>query len=386
MTKTTTVRRIAGAVGAVVALAVPFLATQAASAATRPAVDPAPTSVTLPLFGAPLTVDITTDGTGSLTNVAVNPADGLTATTLKPNRVVFQNTGGTATVTVTNRDGRQSVSVRAGTLADLSGSGRWSGDVFETGTPTMVDYTVGDRGDGTPDITGVSTSDATAVVGATRYSVEDDEQEARASIAFSSGSQTRSVSIKVKVSTSDGTPRATLRISLGRVHGVPQPAADVAGPHSWDGQLCDGTLAHIDYTVALDGTISVVSATPTPASIRTGEHSVQVRFSQTERVHLRAELEDGLIALDVFESFRCGGTPGTNATIGTESGDDRGQDDDHEGSDDHATGPHGESGAGASHDDENEDEHESEGSENHSGSDHSSGPRGESGRNGGERD
>ena len=386
MTKTTTMRRVAVAVGAVVALAVPFLATQAASAAARPAVDPAPTSVTLPLFGAPLTVDITTDATGSLTNVAVNPADGLTATTLKPNRVVFQNAAGTATVTVTNREGRQSVTVRAGTLADLTGSGRWSGDVFETGTATTVDYTVGDRGDGTPDITGVSTSDATAVVGATRYSVEDDEQEARASIAFSSGTQTRSVTITVKVSTSDGTPRASLRVSLGRLRGVPQPAADVAGPHSWDGQLCNGTPAHIDYTIGLDGTISGVSATPSPESIRTGEHSTQVRFSQTERVHLRAELEGGLIALDVSESFRCGGTPGTNATIGTESGDDHGQDGDHEGSDDHATGPRGESGSGGSHDGGSEGEHESEGSGSHSGSDHSSGPEGESGHNGGEHD
>lgn len=381
-------RKSAGVIGAAVALVAPMLASQAAHAATAPKVDPVPVSVTLPLFGAPLTVDITADATGSLTNVAVNPADGLTATTLKPNRVVFENTGGTATITVTNRDGRQSVTVRAGSLADISGAGHWSGDLFGTGTPTTVDYTVSALGDGSPDITGVTTSDATAVIGATKYSVEDDEQEARVTIGFTSGSQTRSVTIRVKVATVEGATRASLRISLGQLRGAPQPAADVAGPHSWDGQLCDATPAHIDYTVALDGTISGVSATPTPASVRTGEHSTQVRFSDTERVHLRAELENGLITLDISESFRCGGTPGTNATVSIAPGDDHGLDGEHEGDDDHATGPHGDDNGSESeseNESENENEHEggSENESNHSGSEHGSGPAGESGHGGG---
>jgi hypothetical protein len=368
-----------------------MLATQAAHAATTPRVDPAPVSVTLPLFGAPLTVDVTTDATGSLTNVAVNPADGLTATTLKPNRVVFENTGGTATVSVVNRDGRQSVTVRAGTLADISGSGQWSGDLFGTGTPTTVNYTVAALGDGSPDITGVTSSDATAVIGATSYSVEDDEQEARAVLGFASGSQTRSVTIRVQLATVEGVSRASLRISMGRLRGAPQPAADVAGPHTWDGQLCDATPAHIDYTVAMDGTISGVTATPTPESVRGGDHSSQVRFSTTERVHLRAELENGLITLDVSESFRCTGTPGTNATVSIAPGEDHGLDGNHGGGDDHATGPHADdNGSESGNDNENEGEHQggSEHNDNHSGSEHGSGPVGESGHggSGGEHD
>ena len=61
MTRTSSFRRGAGALGALVALAVPMLVTGAAHALTLPAVDPALTSITLPLFGAPLTVDVTTD-------------------------------------------------------------------------------------------------------------------------------------------------------------------------------------------------------------------------------------------------------------------------------------------------------------------------------------
>lgn len=387
MTRTSSFRRGAGALGALVALAVPMLVTGTAHALTLPAVDPALTSITLPLFGAPLTVDVTTDATGSLTNVAVNPADGLTAIGLKPNRVVFENAAGTGTVTVTNRNGRQSVTVRAGSLADVSGPGRWSGDLFGTGSTTTVDFTVGDKGDGSPDITGVATSDATAVIGATRYSTEDDEQEAKVLITFVSGAESRTVAIRVEVSNEDGVQRASLRVTLGRTRGVAQPAAEVAGPHAWDGQLCNGTAAHIDYVVGLDGTISGVSATPVPDSVRGGEHSTQVRFATGERVHLRAELEGGLITLDVSESFRCATVPGTNAVVALEPGDDSdgGREDD----DDHSTGPRGDSGSEGEHEDEQEGEHEDEQEhedEEGSGSGRDSGPRGESGRSRGNDD
>src|SRR5258706_15781173 len=84
------------------------LALQTASAA-----DPLPTTVTLPLFGAPLTLDITTDVGGGITNVAVDAADGTVATQLKPHKVVFQSpnlldpTGDPARVVVKSRHGGQ---------------------------------------------------------------------------------------------------------------------------------------------------------------------------------------------------------------------------------------------------------------------------------------
>src|SRR3954447_2469381 len=59
---------------------------------TTAAAAPAETSkTTLPLFGAPLTVDVSTNPGGGLAKVEVNPADTLTATKVHPNRVVFVN-------------------------------------------------------------------------------------------------------------------------------------------------------------------------------------------------------------------------------------------------------------------------------------------------------
>ena len=58
------------------------------STQTAAAADPVPTTVTLPLFGAPLTLGITTDVGGALTEVSVDPADNTVATTLKPHKVV----------------------------------------------------------------------------------------------------------------------------------------------------------------------------------------------------------------------------------------------------------------------------------------------------------
>ena len=135
-------------------------------------------------FGAPLTVDLTTDATGTLMNVTVNPADGLTATSLKPNSVQFQTASGTAFITVINHEGRQSTTVRAGSLADISGNGEWKGDVFGTGQTTTVGYTIGANSDGSPNISSVTSSDATAQIGALDSSNEDGEQTARVRIAF----------------------------------------------------------------------------------------------------------------------------------------------------------------------------------------------------------
>ena len=141
-----------------------------------PAVIAATNTVTLPL-PVPLTVTVSTDPGGALANVTVDPADGLVATHLRPGKVVFVNDTSGAKVTVQSHGNTQSVSARAGSLAQISGNGGWKGDVFGTGTITTVSYTVGDKGDGTPDITGVSSSDPTAVVSPTDYRSGDDDGE-----------------------------------------------------------------------------------------------------------------------------------------------------------------------------------------------------------------
>ena len=310
------------------------------SATTTPAPPAIPTITTLPLFGTQLTLDITTGPGGALANIAVNPADGLTAVELHPHEVVFVDAAGTTQVVVKSRGGGQRVEAKSGSLDDFTaggGAGGWSGDVFGTGTATTVGFNVVKNADGSPDITGITSSDPTAEIGAVEHESEDGEMKARAAIRFTSGAQSRTLSIKVTVETEDGATQARVSVSLSRLKGVAVPAADAAGPHQWAGQLCDGSAARIDYTVDASGTVSGVSATPSTASVHSNDHGIEVRFSEIERVRIRVRESDGQIKISVSERFHCDSPdPTVNTPISTttepgDEGDDSNHDGDHKG-------------------------------------------------------
>ncbi|MGD9701383.1 MAG: hypothetical protein AB7Q42_14955 [Acidimicrobiia bacterium] len=308
----------------------------AAPALVAPAATP--TTATLPLFGAPLTVDITAGPGGALASVAVNPADGLTATTLKPNKVVFVNEDGTAKVVVNARGGSQKIEARAGSLAEVSGPGGWSGDLFGTGVITTVGFDIAALSDGSPDIANITTSDPTAEIGFVEHETDDDgdgDQEAKVKIRFTDGTQSRTLSIKVEVETDDGTTRAKVKIALSNVKGVSLPAADVAGAHVWTGVLCDGTAAQIDYTVALDGSVSGVTATPEPDQLSAEGSKIHVRFATGERVKIRVRGDDGELKISVDEKIRCHDAPppsvNTDVAPDATRPDDDDHDDDHQG-------------------------------------------------------
>jgi hypothetical protein len=304
---------------------------------TAAAADPVPTTVTLPLFGAPLTLDITTGPGGALTEVAVDPADATVATTLKPHKVVFKSanltdpTGDPAKVVVKSRHGGQSVSARAGTLADVSGPGSWSGDVFGDGTVSTVAFTIGAAADGTPDITGITTTGAAAEVGEVKHWSGDGFHDksiaaARVSVKFTSatGDQSRSVSVSVSLwSDGDGNTSAKLNVSLGHLKGVAVDAAAAAGPHTWGGLLCESKPASIAYVVAEDGSVSDVVATPDTAEVSTHGSKTEVRFSRHERVRIKVREHDGLIKISVEEKIRCDSDdPTTNVSTSIPSDDD----------------------------------------------------------------
>ena len=157
------------AVRAVALAAVGLLAfgTHAAAEDTPPVTEPAAdataaapvvaasSAVTLPLFGAPLVVDINMDPAGNLVDVALNQPGDFTASTVKPNKVVFVNEVEGVSVKVKAKHGGERIDARAADLAGVSGPGQWSGDVFENGQATVVDFTVGAGADGAPDITAV---------------------------------------------------------------------------------------------------------------------------------------------------------------------------------------------------------------------------------------
>jgi hypothetical protein len=298
------------------------------AAATASAAAPVDTTVTLPLFGAPLSFDITTDPGGAITNVAVTPADANTvATKLRPHKVVFQSANptdptATARIVIESGHGGQSVSARAGSLAAFTGKpGSWSGDVFGTGIATSVNFNIAALADGTPDITGVSSSDATAVIGAVDHSSGDGHEgdsgsSARLSVKFTNaaGDQSRSLTIAVKVSTGeDGNASAKLSISLGRIRGV---AGKAVGTHTWSGLLCDNTTASIAYTVAADGTLTLGAIAPTTATSSTDHDATTVTFAAGERVRISSKMDDnGQVSVNVKVQIDCGSAnPTTNVT------------------------------------------------------------------------
>src|SRR3954452_11286178 len=81
--------------------------------ATADPVVAAQSTTTLPLFGVPLTVDVSTTPSGSLADVAVNPADNMTATSVHPNRVTFVNDANAGEVRLETRHGAERTGVVA---------------------------------------------------------------------------------------------------------------------------------------------------------------------------------------------------------------------------------------------------------------------------------
>ena len=286
-------------------------------------------AVTLPLFGAPLVVDINIDPGGNLVDVALNQPGDFTATTVKPNKVMFVNEVEGVSVKIKAKHGGERIEARAADLADVSGPGQWSGDLFENGQATVVDFTVGARDDGTPDITGVTvTSPLEFVVGETNYDTGDKHggEHARASVAikFTDSGQSRTLWIKVALRTSDDHTSAKLSIGLSRIKGAEIPEGETVGAHTWSGMLCDGTTATINYTVGEDGSIADVTATP-EAEIKSSEHGVKVRFATGESVRIKVRDNDGQLQVGADDRIRCDAAdPSVNTPIDPEAdtGDD----------------------------------------------------------------
>lgn len=347
--------------GAGVADATDSSTTSPGSSTTAPAPLPEVSSstATLPLIGAPLTVELTSGPGGALTSVAVNPADGFTATTVKPNKVVFLNEDGTAKVVVNNRHGGQQIEARAGSLADIIGPGGWSGDLFGTGTVTTVGFEVVEL-DGAPGITNVTSSDPTAEIGAAEQGSHDRGSYASVSIRFTNGTHSRTLRVKVVADPDDDRP-AVVKIGLSRIKGVSLPAGEVAGAQTWNGVLCDGTAAQIGYTVAEDGTISGVTVSPEPAEQSTDGNKIRVRFPGGERVSIRVRAHDGELRISVDEKVRCAAPPPeVNTEIDPEAGvsgtDGRDGRDGHDGRGRHGDDDHGDNRGDRNGDDDRDDD------------------------------
>ena len=233
-------------------------------------------------------------------------------------------------VRVKAKHGGERIEARAADLADVSGPGQWSGDIFDNGQATVVDFTVGARDDGSPDITGVTvTSPLEFVVGEVNYDSGDKHggEHARASVVikFSDSGQSRTLSVKVALRTSEDHTSAKLSIGLSRIKGAEIPDGATVGSHTWSGMLCDGTDATISYTVAEDGSITDVTASPEGAEISVDNHSAKVRFATGERVRIKVRDNDGQLQVGASDRIRCDAAdPSVNTPVDpdADTGDD----------------------------------------------------------------
>ena len=334
------ITRVGAAAACALALVAAAGASVASAAAQKPAshlADAVPTIVTLPLFGPPLTIDITSGPGGALASVTVDPAGTFTATKDRPHMVKFVNADGTAKVVVASRGGGQAVSAKAGKLGDIVGPGAWSGDVFNTGTANKVAFTIADNA-GAPDITGISTDFPGAVIGTVEHHAFGDhggdsnsgdnsttssvdpanqEQTASVSITFTSADklQTRDLVIWVHIGSHDGDSSARVTVALTRIRGAKVDAATAIGTHTWNGTLCDGSAASITYTVLADGSVTTVTPTPATADVKSNDHGVVVTFGDHERVFIgvRVSSDTTQMKINVLEAIRCDSpTPSVN--------------------------------------------------------------------------
>ncbi len=204
-------------------------AKQENGASETPETPPPPpvTEVTsvLPVLGSGLTVSLTRDEAGTITQVALDPSG---ATIVKENdhKVVFLLADGDTQVVVKSYskdkgdDGERAAGVKttvtADATADVTGPGSWSADVFGTGVVT-IPYTVAFDGN-TPSITiGDITlpEGVTAEIGEPKVKSGDEKSKFKIRVTLTSGENRAKVSFVASTRVDDdGELDVKLAVSL----------------------------------------------------------------------------------------------------------------------------------------------------------------------------
>jgi hypothetical protein len=251
----------------VLGLALLLLAFPAGAAANsnNPITQTGGMSATLPLLGTSLTVDVTLDGVGNISGVALNPTGVVSQTSADKSVVKFSNSGGTVKVTVRASGDHMAIKAKA-KLGDLLGAGSWSANVFGTGSAT-VKYTVGKDGSGDPTVS-IGTITTPGGVTATKVGPKSGADAKRAwafaGVTFSSNGFTKRLTISVSEKKSDGSARLAIVLSGRDKQKLSGTLAQLAGDRTWNAKLCDGTAVSVAYHVGSDGKVVFDKATGAP--------------------------------------------------------------------------------------------------------------------------
>ena len=311
---------IAGVVGlAGLAIAVPALA-----ATNQVIAETGGAEAQITLLGVPVTVSVVLNtDTGDITAVNVDPPGDLVATKDTPSRVRFESANGQTTVSVKAKKDSLSIGARTASLKDLLGSNTWKSSVFGAGDgPSSVAYTIADDGSGGPVLTLGTITPGNGVtansLGTSNGGGDDDEgMTASGSVEFTTDGFRKVLTIKVRVHKGDddnaSTGAASLSLTLRGRNVQRKALADLAGAHVWNGVLCDGTKASINFTVdGTTGAVAVTGTNPADATTKDNKHGVSVVFTAGTVVSIRVKMAesatttaDAALAINVSGSKHC---------------------------------------------------------------------------------
>ena len=260
-------------------------------------------TATLPMLGSSLTVEVTLDGTGNLSQVNLDPVGTYSATKLSAHAVTFDSADGTTRVKIKAGGDRLAIKASAGSLDALVGPGTWSADVFGTGAKSTVAYTVGKAADGSPTLAlGAvnAASGITAASGTPKTGSDKKAAGASVKVVFSHDGYTKTLAIRVSAE-AKGDRHASLQLTLSgkdrqKLSGA---LADLVGSHTWSGKACDGTGVGITYDVLANGTVAYGSATGGTATVKSLDHGFSARFASLKlRVQVGlTQAKDGMYSL-----------------------------------------------------------------------------------------
>ncbi|MDH3261735.1 MAG: hypothetical protein OEM84_12290 [Acidimicrobiia bacterium] len=307
--------------------------------------------MTLALLGSSVTVNVTLDQFGNLTDSVGVIGGGFNETSASDHKVRFATADGVTKIDVKAKKGKLSASVRSAALDDLKGDHVWSAEVFEDATAEVrftISNVAGDPQLSKPVVTMTGANAGAVVVTVKEPSQEtddDDEAEAKATVVFTMDGFTKTLLIKVEVDhddDGDDDHGAKLKVELrGKDRQVLADSPEkLAKAYTWDGLLCDGTTVSVAYVVHPDGTVTFaepVFASPGAHSFETKalDNGFRVSFDEGEArltVQLKQK-DDGTwqLKVDSKTTERCGYGDHKDDHKGDDRYGDHHEDDDHQG-------------------------------------------------------
>jgi hypothetical protein len=254
----------------------------AAATTNEPIAQTGGATVTLPLLGLSLTVDVALDATGNIAGVTLTPPTGFTQTTSEPTKVKFENADGATKVSVKAKGSKLAVNARTGTLAALKGKGTWQADVFGTKAKSSVGYEIGDDGKGNPTLAIGPVSAAGTIVATVKTPVSKthgDDAWAVGGVTFAFDGYIKRLTIAVKVDKDNGKANLSITLSGKDRQRTTGTLAQLTGPRTWSAHLCNGTAVSVNYHIGPGAEAVFDSATGAPATSKKFSKGFWAKFN-----------------------------------------------------------------------------------------------------------